>query len=160
MKMKMRKKVLKTVSAVVAAIIAASAVVPSAVTYPVTAAGGNVQIYEFENGKTSGGKIFSNGTEGLKRGGDWSDATDLSNFSGKGFSYLDQKGTTVSVEVNAPEKGLYQLTFCYCQPSDRNRKVQYLNVNGVNQGELTFPYNDEQGKEYHRARRILGLYLF
>ena len=146
MKMKMRKKVLKTVSAVVAAIIAASAVVPSAVTYPVTAAGGNVQIYEFENGKTSGGKIFSNGTEGLKRGGDWSDATDLSNFSGKGFSYLDQKGTTVSVEVNAPEKGLYQLTFCYCQPSDRNRKVQYLNVNGVNQGELTFPYNESFGE--------------
>ena len=142
----MDKRVLKSMSAVVAAVMACLSVVPSFGSFAETAAGTNAKIYEFENGSTSGGKIFSNGTEGLKRGGDWSDETDLSNFSGKGFSYLDQKGTKVSVEVEAPEKGLYQLSFCYCQPSDRNKKVQYLNVNGVNQGEVTFPYNESFGE--------------
>ena len=133
-------------SAVIAAIMACSAIAPSAVSLSEGSKDGNVQLYEFENGKTSGGKIFSNGTTGLKRGDDWSDETDLSNFSGKGFSYLDQKGTTVSVDVEVPADGLYQLTFCYCQPSDRNKKVQYLNVNGANQGEVSFPYNESFGE--------------
>jgi len=26
------------------------------------------------------------------------------------------------------------------QPYDKNKKVQYLNVNGVNQGEISFPF--------------------
>ena len=137
----MKKSVLNAVSAVTAVIMAFGSVIPT-VAYDANASG-SVQVYEFENGSTSGGKIFSNGTDGLKRGGDWSDATDLSNFSGKGFSYLDQKGTTVSIEVEVPADGLYELTFCYCQPSDRNKKVQYLNVNGANQGEVSFPYNEK-----------------
>lgn len=95
--------------------------------------------YEFEDGKTEGGKIYSNGDSDVEMS-DWPEETDLSGFSGKGFSYLDQKGTTVSVEVDVPDAGLYELTVCYCEPSDPNKKVQYLNVNGVNQGELTCPY--------------------
>jgi len=39
-----------------------------------------------------------------------------------------------------PEAGLYELTVGYCEPSDPNKKVQYLNINGSNQGELTCPY--------------------
>ena len=101
-----------------------------------------VQKYEFEDGKTSGGKIYANGTEGVKLG-DFPKDTDLSGFSGKGFSYLDQKGTTVSVDVEVPDDGLYELSICYCEPSDPNKKVQYLNINGVNQGEVTFPYTPE-----------------
>lgn len=91
--------------------------------------------YEFEDGATSGGKIYTEG---------WTDDdSDLTNFSGSGFAYLDQKGTTVSVEADVPEAGLYELKISYCEPSDPNKKVQYLNVNGVNQGELTFPYNNK-----------------
>lgn len=98
--------------------------------------------YEFEDGKTDGGKIYSDGLNGLDLS-DWPADADFTGFSGKGFSYLDQKGTTVSLDVDMPEAGLYELTVCYCEPSDPNKKVQYLNINGVNQGELTCPYSPE-----------------
>lgn len=126
-----------------AAMAAAMTVLSSSGTAPVSglAADGAVR-YEFEDGKTDGGKIYSNGTEGLDLS-DYPKDTDLSGFSGKGFSYLDQKGTTVSVEINVDEAGLYELTFGYCEPSDPNKKVQYLDINGVNQGEVTFPYSKE-----------------
>ncbi|MCM1006942.1 MAG: glycoside hydrolase [Ruminococcus flavefaciens] len=97
--------------------------------------------YEFEDGTTSGGKIHSSGWKGnTKEDGSGVDF-DLTKYSGNGFSYLDQKGTTVSVEVDVPEAGLYELTICYCEPSDPNKKVQYLNINGINQGEVSFPHN-------------------
>lgn len=102
----------------------------------------NVLKYEFEDGKTDGGKIHADGASDVKLG-DFPENTDLSGFSGKGFSYLDQKGTTVSIEANVPEDGLYEIAIGYCEPSDPNKKVQYLNVNGVNQGEISFPYTPE-----------------
>ena len=64
----------------------------------------------------------------------------LTNASG-GFSYLDQKGTTVSLKVTVEEAGLYEMKISYCEPYDKNKKVQYLNVNGVNQGEVSFSHN-------------------
>ena len=134
------KKHGKIAAAALSALMAASSVsasVPAAVT-----AADAVLKYEFEDGKTDGGKIHANGTSDVKLG-DLPKETDLSGFSGKGFSYLDQKGTTVSVEVDVPETGLYELTISYCEPSDPNKKVQYLNINGVNQGEVTFPYSPE-----------------
>ncbi|MBQ6034942.1 MAG: glycoside hydrolase, partial [Ruminococcus sp.] len=116
---------------------------PSAPKAPAgVSAADNVLKYEFEDGKTSGGKIHSNGVSDVKLG-DFPEDTDLSGYSGKGFAYLDQKGTTLSVEVDVPEAGLYELTICYCEPSDPRKKVQYLNVNGVNQGELTCPYTNK-----------------
>ena len=99
----------------------------------------DIMKYEFEEGKTSGGKLFTDGVKGVVLS-DFPENMDLSNFSGKGFSYLDQKGTTVSVEVDVPEAGLYEMNISYCEPSDPRKKVQYLNVNGTNQGEVTFPY--------------------
>ena len=99
----------------------------------------DIMKYEFEEGKTSGGKLFTEGIKGVVLS-DFPENMDLSNFSGKGFSYLDQKGTTVSVEVDVPEAGLYEMNISYCEPSDPRKKVQYLNVNGTNQGEVTFPY--------------------
>lgn len=101
----------------------------------------DVQKYEFEDGKTSGGKMYTEGWKGNTQEDGSGEEMDMTNFSGKGFSYLDQKGTTVSVEVEVPEDGLYELAVSYCEPYDTNKKVQYLNVNGVNQGELTFPHN-------------------
>ncbi len=97
--------------------------------------------YEFEDGTTSGGKIHSSGWKGNTQQDGSGEEMDLTNYSGSGFSYLEQKGTTVSVEVNVPEAGLYELTICYCEPYDMNKKVQYLNVNGVNQGEVSFVHN-------------------
>lgn len=95
--------------------------------------------YEFENGTTSGGAFYSNETDIPKD--KMPEGADLSGFSGNGFAYLDQKGTTLSIEADVPEAGLYELVICYCEPSDPNKKVQYLNVNGVNQGEVSFPHN-------------------
>ncbi len=99
--------------------------------------------YEFEDGSTSGGKIHTEGWKGNTQEDGSGDEMDLTGFSGTGFSYLDQKGTTVSVEVDVPEAGLYEMNVCYCEPYDTNKKVQYLQVNGVNQGELSFVYNLE-----------------
>jgi len=99
--------------------------------------------FEFEDGSTSGGKIHTEGWKGNTQEDGSGDEMDLTGFSGTGFSYLDQKGTTVSVEVDVPEAGLYEMNVCYCEPYDTNKKVQYLQVNGVNQGELSFVYNLE-----------------
>ena len=126
---------------VVAAFIAVAAMsFPSALAKPsAVSAAEEILKYEFEDGKTSGGKIHADGASDVKMS-DFPEGTDLSGFSGKGFAYLDQKGTTLSVDVDVPEAGLYELNIGYCEPSDPNKKVQYLNVNGVNQGELTCPY--------------------
>lgn len=97
--------------------------------------------YEFEDGATSGGKIYTSGWKGNTQEDGSGEEFDLTNYSGNGFSYLDQKGTTVSIEVDVPETGLYELAICYCEPSDPNKKVQYLNINGVNQGEVSFTHN-------------------
>lgn len=99
----------------------------------------NVLKYEFENGTTSGGAFYSDVSDIPKD--KLPENGDFSGFSGDGFAYLDQKGTSLSVEVDVPDSGLYELSICYCEPSDPNKKVQYLNVNGVNQGEVSFPYN-------------------
>ena len=100
-------------------------------------------VYEFEDGATSGGKIHTEGWKGNTQEDGSGEEMDLTGFSGTGFSYLDQKGTTVSVEVDVPEAGLYELNICYCEPYDTNKKVQYLNINGVNQGEVSFRHNLE-----------------
>ena len=102
--------------------------------------------YEFEDGKTTGGKIFKEGWKGNTYEDKMNDNApgeeyDMTNASNGGFSYLDQKNTTISVEVDVPEAGLYELAISYCEPSDPNKKIQYLNVNGVNQGEVCFMHN-------------------
>ncbi|WP_242836521.1 glycosyl hydrolase [Ruminococcus flavefaciens] len=138
----MKKENMKRAACTVAAAFIAVAAMsfPSALTKPpAVSAAENVLKYEFEDGKTSGGKIHADGASDVKMS-DFPEGTDLSGFSGKGFAYLDQKGTTLSVDVDVPEAGLYELNIGYCEPSDPNKKVQYLNVNGVNQGELTCPY--------------------
>ena len=138
----MKKENMKRAAGTVAAAFIASAAMsfPSALAKPsAVLAADEVLKYEFEDGKTSGGKIHADGASDVKMS-DFPEGTDLSGFSGKGFAYLDQKGTTLSVDVDVPEAGLYELNIGYCEPSDPNKKVQYLNVNGVNQGELTCPY--------------------
>ncbi|MBQ9110316.1 MAG: glycoside hydrolase [Oscillospiraceae bacterium] len=97
--------------------------------------------YEFEDGATEGGTIYTEGWAGNTAEDGTGEDFDLTNFSGTGFSYVDQKGTTVSVTVEVPEAGLYEMNICYAEPYDPNKKVQYLNINGVNQGEVSFKHN-------------------
>ncbi len=137
----MRPLLRSSVGTALAAVIAAAGADLTVLPQKNAAAADIVLKYEFEDGATQGGKIYGNGMEGFDKAKDFPADTQFDTFSGKGFSYLDQKGTTVSVEVDVPEAGLYELAICYCEPSDPNKKVQYLNVNGVNQGEVTFPYN-------------------
>jgi len=130
----------RSASFAAAALMAAYAAAPGAFSAPsAVSAADTVLKYEFEDGKTSGGKLHTNGVSDVKLG-DFPEDTDLTGFSGKGFAYLDQKGTTLNIEVDVPEAGLYELNICYCEPSDPRKKVQYLNINGSNQGEVTFPY--------------------
>lgn len=141
MKQKMLKRYAGTAAAALIAVTAVN--FPSAADAPnKAAAADNVLKYEFEDGKTEGGKIYTDGGASVKLG-DFPEDTDLSGFSGKGFAYLDQKGTTLTIEADVPEAGLYEMTVCYCEPSDPRKKVQYLNVNGSNQGELTCPYTNK-----------------
>ena len=100
---------MKKINNIAAVITAAVTAATLTGTFPSAAAESAVR-YEFEDGSTDGGKIYSNGTDGVKLS-DFPEGTDLSGFSGKGFSYIDQKGTSVSVKVEAPEAGLYELTF-------------------------------------------------
>ena len=131
-----KRKAMITAFALAGAMLAAS--VPAC---PAGAA--DALTYEFEDGKTDGGKIYTEGWKGnTEKDGSGLDY-DVTGFAGTGFSYLDQKGTTVSIEVDVPEAGLYRLGLRYCEPSDPVKKVQYLNINGVNQGEVSFPYCSE-----------------
>lgn len=99
----------------------------------------DIMKYEFEEAKADGAKLYTDGINGVDFN-DFPEGLDLSGYSGEGFAYLDQKGTSLQVEVDVPEAGLYEMSISYCEPGDPRKKVQYLNVNGSNQGEVTFPY--------------------
>lgn len=89
--------------------------------------------YEFENGVQKNAEIHT----------DYVGKTDdglTFNLSGATCSFIGQKGTSTSVNVDIDQTGLYELVVRYAQPYDKTKKVQYLNVNDSNQGEVSFPY--------------------
>lgn len=141
--MKNNNKVLFSTAIAAAVLLTGTSFSPLAPEKNTVSAETDVLKYEFEDGSTSGGKIHTEGWKGNTQDDGSGEEMDLTGFSGTGFSYLDQKGTTVSVEVDVPEAGLYEMNVCYCEPYDTNKKVQYLQVNGVNQGELSFIHNLE-----------------
>lgn len=132
-----------------AVILAAAATLTGAVNIPAperSAEAAEVLKYEFEDGKNSENKFYTEGWKGnTEKDGSGTDY-DVTNFSGTGFSYLGDKNNTVSVEVDVPAEGLYKMNVAYCEPSDPRKKVQYLNINGVNQGEVTFAFNTSFGE--------------
>lgn len=89
--------------------------------------------YEFEEGKLKGAKILTDFQ------GETDDGTKF-DLSGATCIFLEQKGTSASVEVEIDKAGLYDLIVRYAEPYDPNKKVQYLNINEVNQGEVSFAY--------------------
>ncbi len=136
----LKKKMLKKV----VCLLLSSTLIVSGSTFisaPAISAEDTIQKYEFENGKTNGGTIYHETWKGNTEEDGSGEDYDLTNASGGGFSYVSQKGTSVSVDVTVEETGLYELAISYCEPYDPNKKVQYLNINGVNQGEVSFQHN-------------------
>ncbi len=89
--------------------------------------------YEFENGVQNNAEIHT----------DYVGKTDdglTFDLTGATCSFIVQKGTSTSVNVDVSQTGLYELIVRYAQPFDKTKKVQYLNVNNSNQGEVSFPY--------------------
>lgn len=120
------------------AIALASSLCLCCVTAPgAAAADTDVLKFEFEDGMLNGCNVctYTSLDEGAS-----GNSVDISGFSGSGYVYIEQKNTSVTVNVDVPAAGLYELKIGYCEASDPNKKVQYLNVNGQNQGEVTFPY--------------------
>lgn len=93
--------------------------------------------YEFEDGSFNNCKAESFTKIDECASGN---SADISDWSGTGFANITQKGSAVTITVDVPDDGLYELIIRYCQPFDLTKKVQYLNVNGSNQGEVSFPY--------------------
>lgn len=131
----------KTACTAIAAAIMAAGTAFSPLAPEKTNAASDILKYEFEDGTSSGCEIHTEGWVGNTQEDGSGEEMDLTNFSGNGFAFLDQKGTSLSVDVTVPEDGLYELTIGYCEPYDPNKKVQYLNINGVNQGEVSFRHN-------------------
>ncbi|ADL52287.1 glycosyl hydrolase [Clostridium cellulovorans] len=90
--------------------------------------------YEFEKGISNGAQIYTDYT------GTTDDGLPI-DLKGASCSFIGQKGTSTSVDINVDKAGLYELIVNYAEPFDKNKKVQYLNVNGTNQGEVSFPYS-------------------
>lgn len=134
-----RKHLVRLASTACAAVMAAASIPFSSSLSQDFSLAAETLKYEFENGKATQCFIYPNGLSDVPED-KIAEGSDLSGFSGKGFAYLDQKNSTLTVDVEVPEAGLYDLTIGYCEPSDPNKKVQYLYVNGVDQGEVTFPY--------------------
>lgn len=91
---------------------------------------------EFEDGKLTGVQVYTDYV------GETEDGKKF-DLSGATCVFMPQKGTSISVNVEIDKAGLYELIICYAQPYDPRRKVQYLNINGSNQGEVSFAYTLE-----------------
>ncbi|MBQ8927350.1 MAG: glycoside hydrolase [Oscillospiraceae bacterium] len=126
----------------IAAVIAALGLTAAAVPASPLRAADAVLRYEFEDGSYGQEKVYTEGWTGNTEEDGTGIDYDLTNASG-GFVFLGEKGHRISVDVEVPEAGLYEMAVCYCEPSDPNKKVQYLNVNGSNEGELTCPFNTQ-----------------
>ncbi|MCU6719621.1 glycosyl hydrolase [Porcipelethomonas ammoniilytica] len=84
--------------------------------------------YEFEDGVINGTSM---------------EITEDSSASGGQYVYMKDAGETVTVTVDVEETGMYDLAICYHLPQTMGSdKVQKLNVNGVNQGQIGFVMND------------------
>lgn len=92
--------------------------------------------YEFENGILKGVQVYNDFV------GENEDGKEF-DLSGATCVFMPQRGTSISVDVEIDKAGLYELIICYAQPYDPRRKVQYLNINGSNQGEVSFAYTLE-----------------
>ncbi|MDE5945867.1 MAG: hypothetical protein K2G63_00970 [Oscillospiraceae bacterium] len=115
----------KISSAVVASVLAVSSL--SALSAVFAVDGGNKA--EFENGVITG---TATKVETEEKG-----------FSGDGYVYLRDAGDTISVDVEVPETGMYELMVCYNLPTASGSKTQNFYINDAPQGQIVFSPNDE-----------------
>lgn len=64
----------------------------------------------------------------------------LPGYSGEGFAYVTSKA--ISLEVEAPEEGMYQIDVRYAQILDKSGRDQTISVNGK-KNMIKFPYTDK-----------------
>ena len=64
----------------------------------------------------------------------------LPGYSGEGFAYVTSKAITL--EVEAPEEGMYQIDVRYAQILDKSGRDQTISVNGK-KNMIKFPYTDK-----------------
>ena len=64
----------------------------------------------------------------------------LPGYSGEGFAYVTSKAITL--EVEAPEEGMYQIDVRYAQILDKSGRDQTISVNGKT-NMIKFPYTDK-----------------
>lgn len=83
--------------------------------------------YEFENGTITAT--------------DSTIETSESGFSGDGYVYLRSAGDTVTIEIEVPETGMYNLYLNYYLPASSGNKIQYISINDVKQGEIAMSAN-------------------
>lgn len=110
----------RIVSTAVAAMLAAN----SMLCMPFSTGAAGVKV-EAETGTLTG-------TGGVK--------TDASGFSGSGYMYLEDNGDVLDIPVTVETAGMYTLTVCY-QNNFGSDKIQNIVVNGVDQGQMSFPEN-------------------
>ena len=110
----------RIVSTAVAAMLAAN----SMLCMPFSTGAAGVKV-EAETGTLTG-------TGGVK--------TDVSGFSGDGYMYLEDNGDVLDIPVTVETAGMYTLTVCY-QNNFGSDKIQNIVVNGVDQGQMSFPEN-------------------
>ena len=110
----------RSVSTAVAAMLAAN----SMLCMPFSTGAAGVKV-EAETGTLTG-------TGGVK--------TDVSGFSGSGYMYLEDNGDVLDIPVTVETAGMYTLTVCY-QNNFGSDKIQNIVVNGVDQGQMSFPEN-------------------
>ncbi|MGN0606507.1 MAG: glycosyl hydrolase [Oscillospiraceae bacterium] len=85
--------------------------------------------YEFEDGKIEGTSTTVQ--------------TEEIGYSGTGYVYLKDAGDIISVEVDVPETGMYEIAISYYLPASiGDSKIQNILINDVNQGQAGFTSND------------------
>ncbi len=107
--------------------IACAMALNSLLMVPFTTTAADVLKYEFEDGVLTG---------------DTSIQTSLAGYSGTGFISMDNNTTseTITVTVDAPAAGAYDLTIAYAATS--GSKTQNLEVNGVSVSQVSFEQCD------------------
>ena len=113
-----------------AAVMAFATAVTALTNVPVSFASADAaEKYEFEDGVITGTST--------------SVMTEEKGFSGTGYVYLKDAGDTISVDVEVPSTGMYDITIAYNLPTDSGSKTQNIYINDVNQGQIVFSPNDQ-----------------
>lgn len=113
-----------------AAVMAFATAVTALTNVPVSFASADAtEKYEFEDGVITGTSTTV--------------MTEEKGFSGTGYVYLKDAGDTISVDVEVPSTGMYEITIAYNLPTDSGSKTQNIYINDVNQGQIVFSPNDQ-----------------